>query len=648
MQRHINSYRKNELSKVMLLASFCAIFSNIWAASSLNVTRALKLARAVKNPGQVAPVGNKFVPSSSALTQLLVGHKLNEPSTSNPITTTLTGPYNLFTEINNVSQSITFENGDYVIFALSTSNLAQAKYSNVISVPVGANVTKGSLGGAGSTEATAYWFDYTAFSDLENAVKSLSGNGYVALKYNPNTQSVDLFTGTFTAPAQGTTSASTTQTLIGSFKLGQKGTWAKVPNLPAKYQMIYVIDGQQNTKIFNQEDYIVFATNQNLVKDAIVVNNNTKLPSIGFGPIGSTRDNYYWFAGWSYLVANLPKLSDNQYIALKYNPTSTDNKFDMYQGTGMPPKSTTVSTLTTKPTAQPRPIGKNVVALSGVSTDPNNGVNSPNGFGVQLYDGSSIANGQSIALTDWNIPVSDGIRARIDENKEFYISVQMKKDGASNFYAIFTVYDLSGTSLVPTSYVGQYVVVWGVNTKLNELSVEEIPSTAIPLELGAVEISNDNVWKTLYMDENGIGWLHFVPKLFTNLTKVSLSQSNLYPNTESYGSSTQISTKLNPPFNMFYAIDNAWNTVAFTDYVIFALSTANIEEDNNVVLVSKGTQLTYVQFGGSGSTKDSNSYSWNGFVELNTQLEALTDNTYIALQYNPSNNGVDLYTGTLG
>jgi len=47
MQRKIDSYLKNPISKVLLLASFCSIYSNIWTAANMQVTNALKLANAV-------------------------------------------------------------------------------------------------------------------------------------------------------------------------------------------------------------------------------------------------------------------------------------------------------------------------------------------------------------------------------------------------------------------------------------------------------------------------------------------------------------------------------------------------------------------------------------------------------------------------
>ncbi len=284
---------------------------------------------------------NKFVPTLSDLTQLLVGHKLNEPSTSNPITTTLTGPYNLFTEINNVSQSITFENGDYVIFALSSSNLAQGKYSNVIPVPVAANVTSGSVGGVGSTEATAYWFDLTAFADLQSEVKALSGNEYVALQYNPNTQSVDLFTGTFTAPDQVNKqsefipSASDLQNK-GSYGLAQLGNWSVKESLSiAPYNLFYSLDGTTFIqKTFN--GYVVFALNgsslaQGNYPNVISFPAGTQLQHIQIGNSSSTTATSYWWYGFTPLNTALASLSGDSYVALQYNPTTQN--VDLFTGT---------------------------------------------------------------------------------------------------------------------------------------------------------------------------------------------------------------------------------------------------------------------------------------------------------------------------
>jgi hypothetical protein len=219
MQRNIDSYRKNQLSKVLLLASFCTIFSNIWTASSASVTRALKLGYAIKHPGQSTPGQNvpgaaatEFVPQAPAVTSDN-NFALEAGNNNSPLPSSLSAPLVWYSIDGSTWLSKTFT--DSIVFALSTSSLAKYNYANVILVDAGTQLQHIQFGDSESTTETSFWWG--GFTSLNTALKSLSGDDYVALKYNTSNNQVNftLFTGTFTQQGQqgaGTATPSTTPT----------------------------------------------------------------------------------------------------------------------------------------------------------------------------------------------------------------------------------------------------------------------------------------------------------------------------------------------------------------------------------------------------------------------------------------------------
>ncbi len=690
MQKHIDSYRKNLLSKVLLLASFCTIFSNFVAASSanLNVVRALDLAYSVKNsigqaPG-VVKVDNTYILQDKSFMELWISPVWDGTNNFSEIPLIAGGDiqgtkggsrYTLATNIQNaVSQgkSVTLS----IVVTITNS---------VPTIQVSATSASGSLG----------TWTYTS-----KKIATLLAGLNMVFKTNANNSSVQsvkiskLSSNSWGCGIQLQASPSPT----AAQQQQQASLQGIAQQLATPSVSVDIVDHNNKAVSLSGTNYYLYYQLQNATSGFVVpftqgspvviglssISTNLKatFPLSSIIPVASTDQfvhaafgddtliaqsggenslgaNGYWWYGMANMNTFISKLSSNNCLVLNYN--TTKNTIDVAlvnlpsaQGQQQPTADQQQQTASLQAIAQQLA----TPSVSGNTVDHNNKKVSLSGTNYYLYyQLKNAAQGYTLPFKQGS-PVIIGLSTISSTLQQtFPLSSIIPVATTDNFVqANFgddtLVTQVGGqTSLSANAY--WWFSMGNLNTFISKLSsnnclVLNYNTTKNTIDVTLVTLPSTSPSPTAAQQAQQAASLQAIAQQLATPNKAA-SDILVDPNSQPVSLS-------GANYYLYYQLQNAAQgyTLSFNEGspVIIALSTisSTLQQTfplSTIISVASTDQFSHLNFGddatgGESSLSVTKSYWFHGWQQLNTAISTLTNTNYLVLNYNTTKNTIDV------